>query len=75
MELAVAGASEIEQEWREQVTDGIEYMLSWFDHVPLTDPAAEALAAARRHLQDAQAQIRSLTAEFLAANPNHGTEA
>lgn len=77
MELAIASARELEQEWREQVTDGIEQVLCWFDHVPLTDPAAEALAAARRHLQDAHAQVHALTTTFLAANsnPNHNTEA
>jgi len=75
LEIAVSSAEELEREWTERVTNGIDLFLADFDWVPLTPPASQALAAARRHLQDAQAQIHSLTAEFLAANHNHGTEA
>ena len=75
LEIAVSSAEELEREWTERVTNGINLFLADFDWVPLTPSASQALAAARRHLQDAQAQIHSLTAEFLAANTNHGTEA
>jgi hypothetical protein len=74
LEIAVSSAEDLDREWTDHITHGLDLFLNDFDWVPLTAPASQALTAARHHLQAAHEQIRILSAEFLLANPNHTKE-